>query len=65
MVHRPGRGARRLPGIAASQDKLLALVPCTVIEHADGPHAFDMVDDSPRTHEVIDEVLAWLRSRGA
>jgi len=33
----------------------------TLIEHAEAPHAFDLADDSPRTREVIDEILAFLR----
>jgi acetyl esterase/lipase len=33
----------------------------TLLDHPDAPHAFDLLDDSPRTHEVILEVLAFLR----
>lgn len=33
----------------------------TQIEHAEAPHAFDLADDSPRTREVIDDILAFLR----
>jgi len=44
--------------VAAAGDRHMAV---TLIEHAEGPHAFDLVDDSPRTREVIEEVLAFLR----
>jgi len=36
-------------------------LPVTLVDHADAPHAFDLLDDSPRTHEVIEHVLAFLR----
>ena len=65
LVVRAGRDGT--PGVLVSLEAFVARVPCTVIEHADGPHAFELVDDSPRTHEVIEEVLDFLvaRSRGA
>jgi len=64
LVVQAGRDA--LPGLAPALERFIAAVrkrelPVTVVEHAEGPHAFDLVDDSPRTHEVIEEVLAFLR----
>jgi acetyl esterase/lipase len=54
----PGLDATLLAFVAAARDRGL---PVSLIEHADGPHSFDLVDDSPRTHAVIHEVLAFLR----
>lgn len=36
-------------------------VPVEQIDHAEGPHAFDIVDPSPRSREVIEQVLDFLR----
>lgn len=44
--------------IAAARARQL---PVTLVEHAEAAHAFDLMDDSPRTHEVIEEILAFLR----
>jgi dienelactone hydrolase len=33
----------------------------TVVEHPEGPHAFDLVDDSPATKETIEAILAFVR----
>lgn len=54
----PGLDPALLRFVAAARAHGLAL---TVLEHAEAPHAFDLLDDSPRTHEVIDEVLGFLR----
>ena len=53
----PGLNATLQAFVAAASARRLAV---TLLDHAEGPHAFDVVDDSPRTHEVIDEVLAFL-----
>lgn len=37
-------------------------LPVTLIDHPEAPHAFDLVDDSPPTHAVIEEVLGFLRT---
>ena len=42
-------------------DARVAGVPIDLVEHADGPHAFDIVDASPKSREVIDQVLEFLR----
>jgi hypothetical protein len=44
--------------LSAARTRDLAV---TLLDHPDAPHAFDLVDDTPRTHEVIDEILAFLR----
>ena len=36
-------------------------LPVTLLEHPEGQHSFDLVDDTPMTHQVIEEVLAFLR----
>jgi dienelactone hydrolase len=64
LVVRAGRD--ETPGLDATLQRFVAAaaqrqLPVTLIEHAEGPHSFDLVDDSPRTHEVIEEVLAFLR----
>jgi dienelactone hydrolase len=56
----PGLDETMTRFVAAARARGLAL---SVIEHAQAPHAFDLVDDSPRTHEVIDEILAFVRDR--
>ncbi len=35
--------------------------PITFVNHATGPHAFDVVDDSDASREVIRQILAFLR----
>jgi len=64
LVVRAGRDAT--PGLDENLQRFVAAagarqLQVTLIEHAEAPHAFDLVDDSPRTHEVIEEVLAFLR----
>jgi len=59
LVVRAGKDA--MPGLDETLQRFVARHPVTLIDHAEAPHAFDLVDDTPRTHEVIDEVLAFLR----
>jgi hypothetical protein len=64
LVVRAGKDEN--PGLNTTIDRFVAAakprgLAVTVVDHPDGPHAFDIVDDSPRSHEVIDEVLAFLR----
>lgn len=54
----PGLDTTLQQFVAAAHDRQL---PVTLIDHADAPHAFDLVDDSARTREVIEGVLAFLR----
>jgi acetyl esterase/lipase len=64
LVVRAGRDV--IPGIDATLQRFVAAaharqLPVTLIEHAEAPHAFDLIDDSPRTREVIEETLGFLR----
>jgi dienelactone hydrolase len=64
LVVRAGRDAT--PGLEPTLQRFLTAarargMAVTLLDHPEAPHAFDLVDDSPRTHEVIDEVLAFLR----
>jgi hypothetical protein len=36
-------------------------LPMTVVNHADGPHAFDIYHDSATSREVVRQMLAFLR----
>lgn len=36
-------------------------LPVTLVNHHSAPHAFDIHDDSERSHEVIRQILAFLR----
>ena len=64
LVVKAGRDTT--PNLNAKLDAFVAAVrardlPVSLVEHADGPHAFDIVDDTPRSREVIDEILAYLQ----
>jgi len=64
LVVRAGRDDQ--PGLNASLDRFRAAaasrnLPVTVLDHPDGPHAFDLSDDGERTHAVIRQVLAFLQ----
>jgi hypothetical protein len=59
-------GRDETPGLNATQDLFITAararqMALTVLEHAEAPHSFDMVLDTPRTREVIDGILAFLR----
>jgi len=63
LVVRAGRDAT--PNLNAKLDAFVAMarargLPLTVREHVEGPHAFDILDDSARSREVIDAVIAFL-----
>ena len=34
----------------------------TLLDHAQGPHAFDVLDDSARTREIIEQTVAFLQT---
>lgn len=64
LVVRAGRD--QTPGLDDTLRRFIAAaraheLPLTVIDHAEAPHAFDLVDDSPETRSVIEQVLAFLR----
>ena len=64
LVVKAGRDAT--PNLNAKLDAFVAAVrerelPVSLVEHAEGPHAFDIIDDTPRSREIIDEILAYLQ----
>lgn len=64
LLVRAGRDTT--PGLDATLQRFVAAararqLPVTLIDHAEAPHAFDLVDDTPATHAVIEQVLAFLR----
>lgn len=64
LVVRAGRDTT--PGLNVTLDRFVAAarsrgMAVTLIEHAEAPHAFDLMDDTPASRAVIDEVLAFLR----
>ncbi|MBV8762968.1 MAG: hypothetical protein JO257_37125 [Deltaproteobacteria bacterium] len=55
------------PNLNAKLDAFVAAarareLPVTVVEHTEGPHAFDIIDDTPRSREVIDAILAFMQA---
>jgi len=64
LITRAGRD--QFPGMNASIDGFIrhALVenlPITVVNHAEGPHAFDLFDDSRTSREIVRQTLRFLR----
>lgn len=64
FVARAGRD--EMPGLNQALDRFIthALgenLPITVMNHAHGPHAFDLFDDSPLSREIVRQGLAFLR----
>lgn len=64
FVARAGRD--QMPGLNATLDPFVGAalgrnVPITVANHATGPHAFDLFDDSDATRHVVEQILAFLR----
>lgn len=60
-------GRDESPGLNAALDSFVAAAvrdnrPVTAVNHAAGPHAFDVMDDSPATRDVITQVLGFLKS---
>src|SRR6266404_1043161 len=65
LVARAGRDA--VPQMKESIDRfvtraLAADAELTLLDHANGPHAFDVLDDSARTREIIDATVTFLRA---
>jgi hypothetical protein len=42
---------------------LSADLPITSVNHPPGPHAFDLLDDSERSGEIVKQALTFLRVR--
>ncbi len=63
LIVRAGRD--EMPGLNASLDRfasaaIAAARPVTVVSHGAGPHAFDMVDATPGSRAVVQQVLQYL-----
>ena len=64
FIARAGRD--QMPGLNAALDSFLARavtcnLPVTIVNHSMGPHAFDLLDDSETSREIIRQILAFLR----
>jgi hypothetical protein len=59
-------GREHMPGVNAALDQFAAQalarnLPLTFVNHASGPHAADMDDDTDATRRIIQQVLHFLR----
>jgi hypothetical protein len=64
FIARAGRD--QMPGLNDALDRFLAgtlacNLPVTLVNHATGPHAFDLVDDSETSREIVRRILAFLQ----
>jgi hypothetical protein len=63
FIARAGRD--QMPGLNAALDRfvgaaLAANLPMTVVNHATGPHGFDLFDDGDTSREIVRQILAFL-----
>ena len=63
FVARAGRD--EFPGLNDTIDRFLAAalrcnLPVTFVNHSDGPHAFDMFDNSDTSREIVRRILSFL-----
>lgn len=61
-------GQEQFAHLNDSIDRLLAQavtrnLPITFVNHATGPHAFDLLQDSETSREIIRQILSFLRSQ--
>jgi hypothetical protein len=59
-------GRDQMPGLNDAFDRfaagaLAANLPVSIVNHATGPHAFDLHDDSRTTHAIVRQTLEFLR----
>ena len=64
LITRAGRD--QFPAMNASIDRfirhgLIENLPITFVNHAEGPHAFDLFDDSRMSREIVRQTLRFLR----
>jgi hypothetical protein len=57
-------GQDQMPALNEALDRFVAAalarnLPIAVVNHATGPHAFDLFDDSETTREVVKQILAF------
>ena len=55
-----------MPGLNQALDDfvheaLTRNLPVTVVNHSDGPHAFDLFDDSEISREIIRRILQFMQ----
>ena len=59
-------GGDEFPGLNAAIDRFAAgalarNLPITIVNHATGPHSFDLFDDSATSRVIIRQILAFLQ----
>jgi hypothetical protein len=59
-------GQDQMPGLNDALDRFVAAaltvnLPLTFVNHASGPHAFDLLDDTTTTRDIVKQMLAFLR----
>ena len=64
LITRAGRD--QFPGMNASIDSfirqgLVENLPITFVNHAEGPHAFDLFDDGRTSRDIVRQTLRFLR----
>lgn len=57
-------GGDETPGLNAALDRFIAAaiarnLPVTIANHPTGPHAFDLLDDSDMTRQIVGQILSW------
>jgi hypothetical protein len=57
-------GQDQMPGLNEALDRFVGAalarnLPITIVNHAAGPHAFDLFDDSDTTRNVVTQILAF------
>jgi hypothetical protein len=65
-LYTPAGASGRLPGLNALIDRFVPAaiargLPLTLVNHPTGPHSFELLDDSPTTRAVVQQVLAFLQ----
>jgi hypothetical protein len=60
-------GREQFQGLNAALDRFVVAaldenVPLTLINHATAPHGFELYDDSPSSHYIVDTMLQFMRS---
>ena len=64
LITRAGRD--QFPGLTTSIDRfirhaLIENLPITLVNHAEGPHAYDLFDDSRTSRDVVGQTLRFLQ----
>ena len=59
-------GQDQIPHLNKTMDRFVAEaltrnLPITVVNHPEGPHAFDLFHDSERSREIIQQILAFMQ----